>query len=449
MNWVAVGLAGWLVLQVGLGLVISRQVASSADYLVAGRKLGLVLCSVSLFATWFGAETCVGVAGNVYREGIIGALAEPLAYSVALAVAGLIYAGSLWRGGYTTLGDLFRKRYGQGVERLAVLLLVPSSVMWAAAQVRAFGAIVGHVLSVDATIAVPVATVVILTYISTGGLLADVWTDLLQGGVLLVTLMILTVAILGEAPEGALMGRLSEPVAWPSGLEIVEAWALPIGGSLLAQEVVARLLAARSPEIARQSAVLGAVVYAFAGMMPVVIGLVGPSLVPNLDDPEALVAVLAERHFGVWLQIVFQGALLSAILSTADSALLAAGGLVAKNIVQPLVPGLSDGALLRTSRGMVVGAGVIAGGFALTGESVFSLVQEGTALGSAGIAVAGTFGLFSRLGGPWAAAASLLTGTIGYAALSQGELTVAPYLAALGLALVAFVGVAAVEGRRG
>src|SRR5687767_4359656 len=128
-----------MVLQFGIGIWVSRRIHTESDYILAGRKLGYALTTFSIFATWFGAETIVGSAGRAYREGVSLGSAEPFGYGLCIALMGLIFAGPLWRRKLTTLADLYRERFSAGAERLAAVILIPSSVLWAAAQIRAFG----------------------------------------------------------------------------------------------------------------------------------------------------------------------------------------------------------------------------------------------------------------------------------------------------------------------
>ena len=138
----------YLVAQLAIGVWISRRIASESDYLLAGRSLGPLLLTFSVFATWFGAETIIGSAGTTYGEGVTNASAEPYGYGLCLILLGAVFAVPLWRRGLTTLADLFRQRYSVGAERVAAIVLIPSSVLWAAAQVRAFG----YVLSTASTL---------------------------------------------------------------------------------------------------------------------------------------------------------------------------------------------------------------------------------------------------------------------------------------------------------
>ena len=137
-----VAIAAYLMLQLAIGVWISRRIRSESDYLLAGRSLGYTLATFSIFATWFGSETVVGSAGNAFRDGVSLASAEPFGYGLCLVLMGLVFAGPLWRRKLTTLADLFRQRYSVPVERLAAIILIPGSILWAAAQIRSFGYVV-------------------------------------------------------------------------------------------------------------------------------------------------------------------------------------------------------------------------------------------------------------------------------------------------------------------
>src|SRR5690606_29672928 len=117
--------------QIGIGFWVSRRIRSEADYVVAGRSLGPLLVTASVFATWFGAEACVGTAGQVYAHGFRSVSSDPFGYGIAVVVFGLFLAAPLYRRGLMTLADLFRHRYGAGVERTVAVLLIPGSLLWA------------------------------------------------------------------------------------------------------------------------------------------------------------------------------------------------------------------------------------------------------------------------------------------------------------------------------
>ena len=180
------------------GVWVSRRIATEDDYLVGGRRFGYTLATFSIFATWFGAETVIGSAGEVYSGGLSLASAEPFGYALCLILMGALLAKPLWNRGLTTLADLYRSRFGVGIERLAAIVLIPTSVLWAAAQVRAFGSVIALVGEINLTVGIGVAAVFTIAYTTFGGLLADAVTDVLQGVVLVAGLLLLLVLVVGR-----------------------------------------------------------------------------------------------------------------------------------------------------------------------------------------------------------------------------------------------------------
>jgi SSS family transporter len=484
VNWILVGVAIYIAVQLALGFAVSRGIRTENDYVLAGRRLGYPLAIFSIFATWFGAETCMGAAGRVYEEGLAGTSADPFGYGMCILLLGLFFAVPLWRRGLTTLADLFEQRYSRRVAHLAAVIMIPTSVIWAGAQLRAFGHVlhsVSDALPLDGWIVI--ATVVVLTYTVFGGLLADACTDLVQGAFLILGLCILAVVAIGElggvdaAVAAVDRSRLEVFPADTHWLELVNTWALPIIGSVTAQELIARLLAARNATVARRSALSAAALYMVVGLIPVGLALCAKSLVPELDDPEQFLPVLAQQKLHTLAYVMFIGALISAILSTVDSSLLVAGTLLSHNLVVPHVPGIRESTKVRIARVGVFGFGVLAFWLAIASDGVTALVEEASGFGSAGIFVIFVLGLFAKVGGPRAAVASLLTGVAawevvhhapmlahsewldahapdvaermrGWLAPVESAFVAGDYLITLALAFVAYFAVAAFERAR-
>ncbi len=393
------GILAYVALQLAIGVIVARRVRTEDDYFVAGRRLGPVLASTSVFATWFGAESCLGAAGAIYTDGVGRTTVEPFAYGLCLLLMGLLFAAAFWRARITTLADLFRRRFGASVEVIAAVVLIPTSVLWAAAQVRAFGHVLTSASALDLRAGILLAAAVAVVYTALGGLLADVITDFLQAIAIVIGLVVLLVAVVGE------FGGVGDAVTairadqlrivggeQPSWLETIEAWALPVLGSLVAQEAVSRAIAARSSGVARGAGLLGGALYLLVGMIPVALGLLGAHLLPGLDDGEELLPRLAQRLLPAFGYVVFAGALVSAILSTVDTALLVAAGVLSRNLVLA-GRSVSEATRLRTARLGVVGLGAVAAALALTSDSVMGLIENASGFGSAGILVFASFGL--------------------------------------------------------
>ena len=452
MSPLLLGILAYVLVQLVIGVALSRRIKSESDYLLAGRSIGLGLGTFTIFATWFGAETMIGAAGSIYKDGLSGGSADPFGYAACLFLMGLCFAVPLWKRGLTTFADLFRMRYSANVERLAVLLLVPTSVMWAAAQIRAFGQVISASSTLEVELAIAISTAVVIAYTVYGGFLADVYTDFIQGIALVIGLVILLVVVVNvmggvQSAASAIEPERLRLFGGPddSIVAVVERWAIPICGSVFAQELIARVLAARSPEIARRATLLGGGIYLTVGLIPVFIGLVGVKLIPGLAEPEQLLAQVAQQHLSTFLYIAFAGALISAILSTVGSALLAASSLVSHNLIVPLKPSIDEAAKVRLARGGVIVFGLLAYVLALHAEGVYALVEEASAFGSSGVFTVALFALFSSFGGPKAAAAALLAGIGSWVFGAYVFELETPYLVSLAAALATYVGAALVE----
>jgi solute:Na+ symporter, SSS family len=441
VTWAMAGVLLYVALQLAFGFYVSRRVATENDYLVAGRSLGLRLSVFTIFATWFGAETCIGASAQAYDQGLGGVTADPFGYAICLLLMGFLLAVPLWKRKLTTLADLFRDRFGTRSERIVVLLLVPTSVMWAAAQIRAFGQVLGANSDLPATTTITIAALVVICYTALGGMLADAVNDLVQGIVLLCGMVLLLVMMVRSGDLQTALDLASKVGAQApprSLLDQLEAWAVPVLGSLVAQELVGRVVSARSPEIARRGSLIAAVLYLAVGIIPVAVGLVAARVHPPIAEPEQVLVQQAAYYLPSAGHVLFLGALVSAILSTVDSALLSAGSLTAHNLVLPLLRGTSERAKIAINRAAVVLFGVVAYALALGSEGVYALVEEASAFGTAGVFVCVMFGLFSSVGGSLSALLSLLLGFVVYLIAQHGLTLSHPYLASLLAALFGY-----------
>ncbi len=448
MNLVLGCVLAYVASQLLIAFWFSRRNNSEEDFVLAGRSLGPWMTLFAVFATWFGAETCIGAAGEAYQRGLSGVISDPFGYTLGIILTGVFFAAALWKRGLLTLADLFRNRYGVGVERLTALIMIPATVMWAAAQIRAFGQVLSSVSEIGLFGAITFAAVVVITYTVVGGMWANAVTDLVQGLVIVAGLLVLGgvfVAIGGFDTLAALPPERFDFLherSWPDALNTL---AVPIFSTIAAQELAARVLASRSPQVARGATATAGVLYLFIGLIPVTIGLGAAAYIGADVDHEQVLSRFAQSQLPLPLYILFLGALVSAILSTLSGALLVAGALAGHNIVKPLAPKMSDAQKLRTDRIAVLVFGVIAYAIALSSESVYELVQQSSALGSSGILVMMLFALWGgRFGGSASAYGALLagTGTWLYGEHVLGLSTA--YIASLGAALLAYLALSAI-----
>ncbi len=401
-----------------------RGAKSDADYLVAGRSLGTFAVAMSLFATWFASESLIATSGEVARDGLAGARAEPFAYAVGILAIALFFAHRLRSGGFITIADFLRDRFGGGTERIAAGVIALSATTWSAAQLFAFGTIIAGAAGLDFTTALVGATLLVMTYTMFGGLAGDVVTDIVQGAIIIAAILVLFALMVAASGGMTAMWAAAPSTVWSftapgeSWAERAELWLIPIAGTMVSQEALARTLAARSPEVARRGALWGAAIYLAAGLVPVSLGLFGPQVAARLGvtlgTDEAYLPSLAAALFPDWLMIVFTGALVSAILSSVDSALLAVSAVVTESGYRRLRPEASPLAMLRAARIATVGAAAVAAVLAMQGESLRNLVLDAGAI-AAVLAVPIVAGLtgWSRSGRAALAAIMVQMGVLG------------------------------------
>ena len=447
----------FLAIQMGISIYAGRRAKSEVDYLLGGRSLGLLLASFSLFATWFGAETVMASSGAIAAEGLSGGRAEPFGYALCLLLFALFIAYRMRAAEYVTSSDFYKQRFGVAAEKISVLLVIPTSLIWSAAQIVAFAHVMAAVTGTDFDVALLGGSILIVVFTMIGGYTGDVITDFVMGLVviagLIVTAVFITMAIGG--PEAALAkitpDRLNIVSPDTPLLEQVDEWAIAIVGSLVAQEAISRFLGTKTPQIARTSCFVAAAMYFVVGLIPSYIGLSGAGLVPLSDNTDAFLPDLAKAILPEFGYIVFFAALVSAILSTINSTLLSVGALAGHNILVPVLGGAlaTDSDKLMIERLMVALAGLVTYAIAASGQSIYDLIEASSSFGSAGLLTCLIFGLWTRIGGLYAALSAMAVGVVSaytfqYALAWQGG-----FMASLAASLAGYLAVAWAETMTG
>lgn len=435
---------GYLALQLLIAFVVSRRVKSEDDYLVAGRSRPVWLLSISLFATWFGAETCLGSSAAVFEEGLSGSRADPLGYGMALLLGGIFIAARIWNRRYSTLADFYAERFGKAPEKLAVVILCLSSMIWGAAQIRALGQVIAATSPLNVQWAIFAAFAFVMVYTLMGGLLADMFNDVMQGAILIGGLTLTLVLIWIEVDVSALLAsmpaeRFSLLSPGESIWERMDRWLIPVMGSLVAQEIIARVLAAESGRAARKASFIACGIYLAVGAIPVLLGLIGPQVFAHQGESEQFLIQLAREKLPALAFVAFSGALLAALLSTIDSILLGVGGLVAHNIAIPALNIRGEKARLRTNRLVVMIAGTACYVLAVRSTSIYDLLESASSFGTAGILVITLFGLWFPRGGTRAALATLVTGVVFMPVAEYLLKLPAPFLATIGTCVTVYL----------
>lgn len=323
---IVIGVGIYLLILLAIGLLASRNVRDGTDFILAGRRLPLVLCTFTVFATWFGAGTCIGAAGAAYEKGVLGVIADPFGAALCLFIAGFFYMRVLRRMQLLTLPDFFRTRFGPPAEFLASIAILPAYLGWVGAQFVGFGYILHTLTGMDTQLAIVIGAAIVLAYTVAGGMWAVTMTDFIQGCILIAGLLILLplalqdaggwTAIRDKVPEGTF--SLVPQNTWKDWIWYIEAW-LVIGiGSIPAPDLFQRGLSARNESVAQWSAYLAGALYLTVGMIPVLLGIIGAIVIPGIEDPEFILPALGLKYLHPVMMAVFVGALFSALMSSAD-----------------------------------------------------------------------------------------------------------------------------------
>src|SRR6187551_820401 len=127
------------VISVAIGIYAAKWVHTSKDFAVAGRRMPMYIVTATVFATWFGAETVLGIPATFMEEGLRGLVADPFAACLCLVLVGMVFARRLHALDVLTLGDFFRQRFGRAAEVALSLCIAASYLGWIAAQLVALG----------------------------------------------------------------------------------------------------------------------------------------------------------------------------------------------------------------------------------------------------------------------------------------------------------------------
>lgn len=434
----------YLVAQFLICFWISKKIDTESDYFVAGRSFGLFIVAVSLFATWFGAETCIGSSAAVYTHGLSGSRTDPLGYSLCLFLSGFLIAKRIYNKKYMTLSDFYRERFGPRVEQLAVWILSLSSLIWAAAQLRAFGQVISAISQLDLDTTLLIGFIFVVSYTLLGGLMGDMITDVVQAVVIVFGLLLLLYVVMAEVPSFSQVWnnipreKFSLVGPGESWLARADRWAIPILGSLVAQEIVSRIFSAKSKKVAVQACYASGFIYLALGFVPVFLGLIGPQLVEVQGDTEQFLIQLASQKLSPVLLGIFAGALISALLATIDSILLSVGALVSHNFLLPLFRIKRQKVKLNVSRWVVLSAGLTAYLLATKSEGIYDLLEMASSFGTSGILVITLMGLWTPMGQQNTAVFTLIIGLVATPIAEYGFQSTYPFLVSLAIAAISF-----------
>lgn len=391
--------------------------------MLAGRSLPLVLSSAALFATWFGSETVFGASSEFLKGGLYGVIEDPFGAALCLLLFGMFFARRLYNMNLLTLGDYFKVRYGKKIELVAAAFLAPPYVGYIAAQLVAMGLILNVVTGMEVWHGVVISAAVVTLYTYVGGMWAISITDFFQSIIIILGLLVLATILANKAGGiGVVMAEMpNENFRFFPGGDVKEivtylaAWSVLGLGSIPSQDVFQRSMSSRSANTAVWSSYIAAILYLTIAMLPLFISLCIKHLYPAelFGDTQLALPNMVLLHTAMPVQILFFGSLLSAIMSTTSSAILAPAAIFSENLVKPLVGHkFSDKQFLILTKISVLIFSTVATIMACLRSNIYELVRESSILSLVSLFVPLLMGLYWKRASSAGAFFSMVLGMV-------------------------------------
>ncbi|GIV43336.1 MAG: sodium:solute symporter [Bacteroidia bacterium] len=420
---VLVGIILYLLITIGVGLRASRRVHNSTDFLLASKKLGIGLSTAALFATWFGAETIIGASSEMAEKGVQGIIEDPLGAALCLFLLGTFFAKPLYRLNLMTFGDFYAQKYNKATELIASLALTLSYLGWIAGQIVALGVIFHEIIGIPQIIGTFLGTSIVLLYTYYGGMWSVATLDALQNFVIVIGLLAILLFIAPDLLQTRTIESLPSTYFqfFPDGdfhswSQWLSTWFIVGLGSLPGQDIFQRVMSSKNEVTAQKSAWLASFLYVVIGSFPLLIAVYIRVYAPQFfqEGSQNMLIQFVNSVMPVWVQLLFMGALVSAIMSSASGAIMAPSAIIAENLYPFFWGKPNDQQLLKISRISVVIVGLISLLITFLNDRVFELVGMSAAISGVSLFVPMVYGLYMKRHTSTGAILSIFLGLIAY-----------------------------------
>ena len=405
-----------------LAVFAKKKVRDETDFLAAGRRLSTFFASATLFATWFGAGTLLTATDAIYKKGLEITALEPFGAGSCLLIASFFFAKPLWEMKILTVPDLFGIKFGEKAETLSALLLVPGYFGWIAVQIAALSGIINLFFGLSVTLAMVIVTVFAVILACLGGMWSVTLTDAIQMvfvGLVICMLAYVVVRALGHGHINAgllqLVNEARVDKEWDQLssntyklFSYLNVFAIAALGNLPGQDLAQRIFSAKSAQVAKNSCLIAGIFYIVLGSISILLGVAARKLFP-VELTHSVVPFLAKQLLSPGMTVLLVLAILSIILSTMDSAMLATSSIISHNLIGRVfrVPKLKAVSVCRLC---IIIVGFFSLMLAFLGENAYALLEQSYAITLAGLFVPFALGLYLKKGHEIAAIASMVVG---------------------------------------
>ncbi|WP_135456055.1 sodium:solute symporter [Mycobacterium sp. DL99] len=330
----------YLLAMLAFGFWGKTRTKDSADFLVAGRRLGPTLYTGTMAAVVLGGASTVGGVGLGYKWGISG-MWLVVAIAIGLLALSLFFAGPIQRLRVYTVAQMLSLRYGVDATSASGVVMAAYTLMLSVTSTIAYATVFNVLFGTGRTLSVIIGGVVVMLYSSIGGMWSITLTDMVQFVLKTIGVFFLLLPFTWHRAGGfdGIRDRAGDAVFSLTSIgtdTIITFFVVYSFGMLIGQDIWQRVFTARSPQVARWGGTTAAIYCVFYGIAGALIGLAASTFMPDVKAKDDVYAQIAEAILPVGISGIVLAAAVAAMMSTASGALIATAT-VARTDIKPML----------------------------------------------------------------------------------------------------------------
>ncbi len=302
-----------------------KKVSGKEEYLLHGRKVGLILFILTNVSTWYGG--ILGVGEFTYRNGLFSWITQGLPYYIFAIIFAFLFAPKIRNASLYTIPDKLQLVYGKRVGVITSLLIF--ILVSPAPYILMVGSLINLIFGLDLILSVIVATLLSSIYLIKGGYKSDLYTDVLQFFIMFIGFAIIVFfSFKNIGGIDYLYKSLPEThLSITSGVSpfYLIVWFLIALWTFADPGFHQRCYAAKNGNTAKWGIIISVFFWFLFDLLTTTTGLFARSVLPNLENPVFSFPIFAEKVLGSGLKGIFYAALFATIISTSNSFLFISG----------------------------------------------------------------------------------------------------------------------------
>lgn len=363
---------GYFIIVLIVGILAQKLAKSGTDYLIAGRNLGLWLCTVVVVGEWLGGMSTIGVSERAYVTGISSAWYN-VSTSIGMMLFGFLLAKYYRKNRVYTVSEMIEKLYDKNARVISAFAFLIAYLILGYAQIQTVGSVLASTLNLSFKSGVIIGGLLVTIYVTAGGFWSITLTNIIH--TFLLYFAIISTFIIGLVKIGGYTGLFTaltevgkNPAIYRSpmgvGLNQVIGWIIGgMFGAFAAQASIQPVFAAKDEKTAKHASFLSALLIFPTGILTATLGMIAATgkfaTIPN--PKQALPSLLMSTNFvPAWFGGIALAGILAAILSTIAPVMFAISTILVKDVYHYLIDKNADEQkLLQVARRFTFVVGIV------------------------------------------------------------------------------------------